>query len=160
MMKLFSQFAALMEDVKQPWYVAMRPEESAKNDIARIVKQSKIPNPHDKTQYHCTLIYSRQPCKEPQPDRKLKISVQPEKWEVFETRDGKRCLVLKLDSSMLQVRHKQLMKQLSASYDFPSYKPHITVSYDIGDLDITDIPLPKGPFNMVGEYSELLDDLD
>lgn len=47
--------------------------------------------------------------------------------------NGKRALVLVLDSDYLHFRHNVGMA-LGATYDFPSYIPHITLSYDIKSL--------------------------
>ena len=159
-MKLFSEFAALMEECRQPWYVANRPTPHTAKEIFEIAKQAGVQNLHQRDKYHCTLIYSREPCKEPKPRKTLLIPVQAEKWDIFKSRDGKNCLVLKLNSAAMQQRHKQLMKELEASYDFPTYLPHITVSYDAGDIDTSKLPLPERAFVMTGEYCELLDDLD
>lgn len=149
-----------MEDCKQPWYVANRPTPHAAKQIFEIARQAGVPNLHQRDKYHCTLIYSREPCKTPKPRKNLLVPVSPEKWHVFKTRDGKNCLVLKLSSSAMNLRHKQLMKDLEASYDFPDYLPHITVSYDIGDFDYSQLPLPDQSFVMTGEYCELLTDLE
>ncbi len=39
------------------------------------------------------------------------------------------------------------MKLHDATYDFPEYIPHITLSYDLGDM-----PLPKLPDDMRKEF--------
>lgn len=80
--------------------------------------------------------------------------------EVFNTQDNKRCLVIKLESEYLTNRHKELMKNYpSLTYDYPEYIPHITLSYDIGDFDISEIKLNESTtlpmfFNIITEYKE------
>jgi hypothetical protein len=52
------------------------------------------------------------------------------------------------------------MSDHKATYDFPKYEPHITLSYDIGDMDIKKLPnmFDTVPFiNITTEYSEDLD---
>ena len=62
-------------------------------------------------------------------------------WETSPTQGAKtRCLILKIDCPELVARHKELMDEHEATYDYPVYQPHITLSYDIGDLDINDLP--------------------
>jgi hypothetical protein len=68
--------------------------------------------------------------------------------------------VLKYDCKDLNKRHKELMDEHKATYDFPKYEPHVTLSYDIGDLDIKQLPdikelLPV--INVIHEYGEDLD---
>jgi hypothetical protein len=44
-----------------------------------------------------------------------------------------------------------------ATYDFPDYKCHITLSYDIGDLTVDDLHKPDFPIILDHEYKEDLD---
>ena len=65
--------------------------------------------------------------------------------------------MLKLDSSDLRERHEFLMKEHKATYDFPEYIPHITLSYDIGDFDINTLDiedLDDIDFQVIEEYKE------
>jgi len=58
----------------------------------------------------------------------------PKGYHIFEGRNGKKILVLLLDSEDAVNRHQVLMKQHESTYDFPEYKPYITLSYDIEDF--------------------------
>lgn len=97
---------------------------------------------------HTTLIYSSK-----NPDSEIKIGedllgvkAKFSKFHVFDTADNKKALVLKLNCKALIDKHKKLMKEHNLSYDYDEYIPHITVSYDIGDFDlskINNIKLPK-----------------
>lgn len=161
-MKLFSEmFAEMLDNDKQPMYVAVRPDRRTIDYLQSVIARYKIPQPHSGEKMHCTEIYSTKPTKVPQiqPNRIFKATIS--KFEVFNTRDGKRCLVAKLDSPDLQARHKELMTELEASYDFPDYLPHITMSYDIGDMDETILiaALTKSSIYLTNEYYELLNDL-
>jgi hypothetical protein len=44
-------------------------------------------------------------------------------------------VVLRFESSQLQQRWKQIC-DAGASWDYPSYKPHVTISYDGSGLDL------------------------
>lgn len=77
------------------------------------------------------------------------------KLEVFE-HNGKRALVALLDSPYLHDRH-EYAKILGATYDFPEYKPHITLAYDIGQRPIPASGITGNPIFITHEYVEDLD---
>lgn len=134
-MLTFSEFGALLESQKDPLYVSVTPDSNTKATIKRIQHQYNIPNPLDTAKIHCTLIYSRTPCDKPIISADSTYNATFKSFDIFDTRDGKRCLVIKLTSRDLSARHKALMKEMGASYDFATYIPHITLSYDVGDYD-------------------------
>lgn len=125
--------------------------------LADLQSAHAIPNPLAPTDFHVTLVYSRKPLYwRPEPDVGQEARV--EGWEVFEARDGKRCLVLLLDSPYLHKRFKLAMSR-GASYDYDAYRPHITLSYDVGEgFDHTALPVPDFPIVMVNEYVQSLHD--
>jgi len=162
-MKLFSElFAEMLENDKQPMYVAVRPDPTTITLLNSLASQYNVPNPLRPEKMHCTLIYSRTPTIIPQVQVHRIYKSTIEKFDIFNTRDGKRCLVAKLRSTDLQIRHNELMTELEASYDFPSYLPHITLSYDVGpDFDINpmNVKITQNPVYLMSEYYEILDDL-
>lgn len=160
-MKLFSEFAEMLNNDKQPMYVAVRPDVAAVAEFRKLIRLHDIPKPIPNDKMHCTLIYSRTPTVIPQVQNQRLYKATIEKFDVFNTRDGKRCLVAKLNSVDLQVRHNELMTDLEASYDFPNYLPHITLSYDIGDFDIEPLnqALSLHPVYLTNEYYEILDEM-
>lgn len=65
-------------------------------------------------------------------------------------------LVLLIECEELHNRHEFLMKEHDASYDYPTYKPHITLSYDAGEVDLdklTDLTSLKD-LEITTEYGE------
>ena len=53
------------------------------------------------------------------------------------------------------------MSEHDAHYPFPTYQPHVTLSYNIGDLDPESLPFFDGyvpHLVIVGEYSEALNE--
>ena len=81
---------------------------------------------------HCTVLYSRQPAPRaadhfyPKP-----VTARAKKWTVFPMQSGSKCLVLEITSEgFFEALHTDLMVQYGATHDYPSYLPHITVSYD------------------------------
>jgi len=66
-------------------------------------------------------------------------------------------LVLKVESDWLLKRHDYLMVVHDAIYDYPEYIPHITLSYDIGDMPQPEFPNGIKPkLHLDIEYAEEL----
>lgn len=149
-------------------YAAVKFDEDTKDAILEYIKEHDIPNPISRDKMHCTVLYSRKYCPDYEPLGKIDPPWigEPTKFEVWESRgklrdeEPKRCLVLKFKCDKLNERHKELMDEHDATYDFPEYKTHITLSYDIGDMDETKLPdIHKflDVIKIVEEYGEDLD---
>lgn len=125
-----------------------------------------LPNPLDSNEYHSTVVYSRNHIEFPVKEIPLNTwYAYPIGFDVFEgEKDGKltNCCVLKIESYFMTRRHQELRRYFNATHDFPDYKPHVTLSYDIGDFDVTklrdiEVILPK--LYIVAEYNEELKDV-
>jgi hypothetical protein len=67
-------------------------------------------------------------------------------------------LVLKLDSPEMVERHNFLMGKHEGTYDYPSYNPHVTMSYDIDGVDTSALDASGiGELSFDEEYGEDLD---
>lgn len=164
-MKLFE---IIMETEHKGTYAGVRFDDNTKRAISKYIKDNDIPNPVSADKLHTTLLYSRKHLPNYKPLGQLKRALvgHPTEFDVWESK-GKlrdeattRCLVLEFKCPNLVERHKHLMDEHQATYDFPEYKTHITLSYDIGDLDIDDLPDIKKTLDsitIVEEYSEELD---
>ena len=156
-MKTFKEY--LMEQANKGTYAAVIPSKESEAAINSFIKTNNIPLPSDQDKLHSTLLYSRKHLPKYSPESKFEYSATPKAIEVWPTKSGARCLVLTLDCPDLVKRHKELMDQHKATYDFPDYKPHISLSYDIGNFDekklnIKDLP---NKITLTGEYQEDLD---
>ena len=100
----------------------------------------------DPATYHCTLIYSRTPV--PSADTikyPARVIAHAMGWEVFPTKTGDKCLVMRLHCPQALELNAQLNK-LGATSDYDVYKPHVTVCYNYtGDDDVSKMPLPQFP---------------
>ena len=144
-------------------YAGVRFSTASINNVETYIKNNKIPNPVAGPKMHTTLLYSRKHCPKFEATEKYENPMvgKPTEFDVWESQpdednDGKtaRCLVLEYDCEELDQRHENLMGQHDATYDFPEYKTHITLSYDIGDMDIKDLPKFTDDLEIVGEYGE------
>jgi hypothetical protein len=149
-------------------YAAVNFDKSTTDAVAKYIVDNDIPNGLKTDKMHCTVLYSRKHCPDYEPLGKIDPAWigTPTKLEVWESRgklrdeDTTRCLVMKFTCDKLNARHEKLMKEHDATYDFPDYKTHITLSYDIGDMDETKLPDIKDAvkeIKIVEEYSEDLD---
>jgi 2'-5' RNA ligase len=107
----------------------------------------------DPSTYHITIIYSRTPVPSAEryagtmgADKAMCVG-----YEVFPTKNDGKCLVLRLKYQFAELLNKQLTAE-GATSDYPEYKPHMTLAYDIKqEIDPTTLPLPQFPltFNPV-----------
>lgn len=118
--------------------------------IRRFVKKNEIPNGLT-TEYHSTVIYSRKEVPELKALGKFKKKWigKPTGLKVFETHDGPEALVLIYDCKEQKERHEHIMDTTDATYDYPNYDMHVTLSYDIGDADKKE--LLKLPIEQIGD---------
>lgn len=142
-------------------YAAVRFDKDTTAALAKYIVTNDLPNPISEDKMHCTLLYSRKFCPNYIPRGKIDPPWigKPTKLEVWESRgdEPKRCLVMKFKCKQLHDRHKELMEEHKATYDFPEYKTHVTLSYDIGDMDgseLPDISQAIKELKIVKEYGE------
>jgi 2'-5' RNA ligase len=144
---------------KQPTYVAVKLDKAGIDQILKIAQG--LDNKINARDIHITVAYSRTPISltalgvlEPP------VRVRPKHYSIFNTQTGEKCLVLEVESEGLVARHNEIMKEYGASYDFPVYKPHITLSYNCGvGFDLKTLPDVKTltDFKAVEEYAMTLD---
>lgn len=138
-------------------YVAVKYNQSAGDDLLEFIKKYQIPSTLKAEDFHTTLIYSRKWADIKELDDDMgdsEIIAEPTELHVFETFDKKRALVIKLDCPYLEERHKYLMQKYDLEYDYDEYIPHITLSYDIGEMEVPkDVKFPEF-FRIQAEYKE------
>jgi hypothetical protein len=141
-------------------YAAVKFDNETKKAITDYITSNGIQNGVNPEKLHCTLLYSRKylPDYEPLGDIDPPWIGTAKSFDVWDSSDKtSRCLVLEFECPELQERHKTLMDQHEATYDFPEYKTHVTLSYNIGDLDHTALPPFEEQLTIVSEYGEDLD---
>jgi hypothetical protein len=150
------RYRDLFEEEQGPGtYVGARFTSDTVEGLKRYQEEFKVPNPLDPEKFHTTIVYSREPISWTPKEDLSDEDVGSKGFTVFDSRDGTRCLVLLLDSPYLQERFDTGI-ELGATHDFPDYKPHITLSYDIGHFDIKRLPEPDFDLTLSHEYVEEL----
>lgn len=140
-------------------YAAMKFSHTSELNIRKFLVQNDVPNSVPQDKLHVTLLYSRKPMVGYTPRGTL---TEPEKvrvldFAVWDTQNGKKALVALLDAPKLIIRHKVLMQQYDGTYDFPDYKPHFTMSYDVGpDFNKDSLQKLTEPLYLDREYGEEL----
>lgn len=149
---------------KKGTYAAVRFSDETVKKIRQYMKANSIPNRIRSEKLHTTLLYSRKhlPNYEAAGQFDTPLIGIPTKFDIWKSKpdDGSEptnCLVLEYECDELNARHKKLMADHGATYDFPDYKTHITLSYSVGDLNIADLsPIKEivDKIEIVSEYSE------
>ena len=138
-------------------YVGVKFTMAAAEDISIFCAENNIPNPVPEKEIHSTLIYSTKYDNIVTNDVGEDLgNAEPLKFHIFNTQDNKKALVLIIKSEYLIKRHKELMQKYDLTYSYDEYIPHITLSYDIGDFDISKLNIKDLPTNFTinTEYKE------
>lgn len=146
-------------------YAGVRFDDDSTNRLAEFQSKLKIPNAISPKKFHVTLLHSKKHLPNYKPQGKINPPYKgtPSKLVVWKTQpdeegETSNCLVLQFDCPELVKRHKALMDEHGAQFDYNKFEPHVTLSYSIGDLDIKDANLDDiGSLNMVEEYHQPLD---
>ena len=146
--------AAFWDGTPRPLYVR-RDVLNAKDLIAWAKRQGfKTTVPAD--QMHVTIAFSRQPVDWHKAgeawDEKVEIGAGgPRTVEQF----GENAVVLEIAASALKWRHEAL-RRAGASWDHEGYRPHITLTYEPGDVDLDKIEPYRGPIKLGPEIFETI----
>lgn len=146
-------------------YFGVKPTKETIAAMKEFMGDHRVPNPLDDDKLHATVVYSRafcgaQPLGKLNPKWKGKFrafDLFPTSAKVNESEKPNSCLVLKFDCPEIHDRHHFLRKHHGATHDFPTFDPHMTLSYDVGDFDHHNLPEYDGPHEFEEEYSEPLD---
>lgn len=146
------------EDTGPGTFAGVRFSKETQKHIKEFCEQNNIQNALPTEKLHVTLLYSRKPCPNYEPNQNsYPMTATPKGFEIWKSEhiEGKpNCLVLKLDCPDLVDRHNELMQEHDATFDYPEYKTHVTFSYDVGDLKAEDIPSFDADLDIVSEYKE------
>lgn len=144
-------------DVGKGTYVAVKFDEFTLDSIQQLQDELKLLNKVKREDLHSTVVYSRVkiPYKTGHADIGNVLISQKQHLELWDTSDGKALVLVMDDAVKLKFRH-DYAKILGATYDFPDYKPHITLSYNVG---VQKINLYETNLNIVVNH-EYMEDLD
>jgi hypothetical protein len=119
---------------------------------------NNIPNPLGSDEFHSTLMHSTKYIPN------FKVLPGPFSWQgrfkEFDNfgEEDENVLVIKYECPELQDRFDYVMKTYNPKWNWPNYIPHIALSYNVGDLDISKLPSYEGPIEVVSEYYDDLEE--
>lgn len=160
----FKEWLPFLTEGVHGTYAGVRFDPLTIRDLMIMQDLLNLPNRLAPEKFHSTLLYSRKPLPNYVPFGIYPVSPTSDTNEfelkVFKTASGKNALVLAYKSSFLSNRHNDLMKEHGGTWDHPTFIPHITLSYDIGDLKID-----LGPASFISDrkiviVEEYGDDID
>lgn len=150
--------------LKKGTYLGCRFSPDTVKNIISLQREMGVPNPVPQEKLHSTILYSRKYLPKLKPDQSeypIRSDDTKFRLELWESQSGAKCLVLVFDCISLVEYHKWLMKQHNATYDYDEYKPHITLSYDVGDDWFPNVSTISFKDNsQVTISSEYIEDLD
>ena len=130
-------------------------------DLARWAKDQGFKTTLDPSDMHVTVLYSRNPVDPIKMgtgwggDEKGNLTVKPGGPRAVE-KLGMDAVVLLFASDDLSWRHRQMV-EAGASHDYDEYQPHVTLTYDAGDVDLEAIKPFTGELRFGPEIFEPLD---
>lgn len=138
---------------KDGTYVAYRMSQDSMDTLDNFVRDNLgLEERVSKNSYHITVIYSRTPVPQAETYSGPSVAIATATgYEVFETKDGGKCLVLRVSCPQAEALNKEL-GALGATSDYPDYKAHTTLAYNmLQEVDPATLPLPQFPlyFNEV-----------
>jgi hypothetical protein len=146
-MKSFKQMQEIAKH-KDGTYVAFEMRQDSKDLLDNFVKMNLgLDERISPDEYHTTVIYSRTPVPDAEQFKgPMTASANVVGYEVFPTKTGDKCLVMRLQSQSIEFLNKKLT-ELGATSDYDTYKPHVTICYNYtGNNDVSTLPVPQ--FNL------------
>ena len=126
-------------------FVALNMSTQSKKQLGDFVKNTlKLSTYDDPSTYHITIIASSTPLPQAAELHVGSVRAEPDHYELFNTRVGTKCLVLKVSSTKATQLNKLMIQQGGVSA-FPDYNPHVTLCFDYKGDSIDHLPLPKFP---------------
>lgn len=155
-----ASMAVIMDAGPRPLYVYRRLLNA--NDVIAWAKSQGFKTTLAAEDMHATVTYSRAP---------VDWFKMGESWgsadggKATVNRGGPRdverfdggAVVLRFSSADFIWRHEQMIRE-GASWDFPEYYPHVTISYDAGDIDVSKIEPYRGELRFDVEIFEALNE--
>jgi hypothetical protein len=144
-----------MSTIEPGLYVCVKFKPETIDQIVGFQKANGIPNPVEANDLHSTIVYSRKRIIwTPNTRINLRVNTDSSLLETWDTGSDKKCLVWHYNSPYQHRRFNEAIAA-GATYDFPEYKCHITLSYDCDDFALN--IKPNFPILLDTEYMEDLD---
>lgn len=137
--------ASFAADDPRPLYVS-RPLLNA-SEVLEWAQAKGFTSVLDPAEMHVTIMYSKRPVNWFKMGEwgtsAGELVVPPGGPRLVERLGSDGAVALIFQSGDLQFRHRE-MRDAGASWDYPSFLPHVTLTYDAGDLDLSKVDAYQG----------------
>ncbi|VTU38223.1 DNA repair protein RadC [Variovorax sp. PBS-H4] len=99
---------------------------------------------------HVTVGFSRTPVDASAVPLAKPTTILPGTARSVQRLGDEGAVVLMVESRVLDKDHKAL-RDAGASWDFPGYQPHVTITYNPGAVDLSKVVPFQGPIDLMGE---------
>lgn len=137
----------------------MRPVQNA-DAILAWARDAGIPNLMPADEMHVTVAYSRRPVDWSAFGHALPFAMAPAETRVdreVKPLGGEGAVVLRFKCQALAIRWQEF-RDAGASWDYPGYQPHVTLTYDAKGADLSAIAPYAGPIELGPEQFAEVDD--
>lgn len=160
-----TDFVVEEEEKSAGTFVGVKFSEESCDELLSIIEQLGVGSPTKREDLHCTVMYSTKELPDLVEDTDSSVDFDPpkiatlDKFHIFQTQDGNDALVLFLKCEYLDDRHSEILETYEAKYPHAEYHPHVTLSYNSGDFDISDYSVKDyaEELEIVNEYIEPID---
>ncbi|MCD6069613.1 MAG: Glittering 9 [Microvirga sp.] len=141
------------EPIAGPIFAALKVEPTSAEALAAWATENGLTNVVPPSEMHCTTVYSRTPVPTYTADEYASETILPETMSLERLGDD-GAVVLQFESWYATYRHEEA-ERLGASWGYPTYRPHVTLSYDHkGELPVEP---PTFAIMLGGEFIKPLD---
>ena len=138
-------------------YASVKFNEATTKALAEYQEKISVPVALEADEFHSTVMFSRKFV----PDFKelgegLDWNGEFTGFEIFPS-DDDNALVLTYSCPELEERFEYITNEYGATWDHDDFIPHITLSYNVGDLDPASLPAYDGPITIISESGDDLD---
>lgn len=126
-------------------YSALIVDSACATDLYEFCEEIGLKDLVEYDDYHCTLIYSHQPCPDViEENFNIPCVGTPKNYKILGT--DTQVLVLELDCDNAEYLHNLFMEKYGATHDYPEYIPHITLTRSYSG---TTLPSELPPFDIL-----------
>jgi len=155
-MKLLEFFRTIRENVSNGTgtFVGARLTRESERDITRWMRDNGLRKKEPRARMHITVVGDKEHDFDWNPATfKPPLEIDPASYKIEKFDHGS--IVLSFSVPELEKRHEQAVEDYAIQWDFPTYQPHITLSYDPTDLnDVERLLTPTFPMYVSHEYEQ------
>jgi hypothetical protein len=130
----YSEYLTESEKHKDGSYASLHLDAASTKALDAFVKSYKFKNPVPAEKQHCTVMYSTKPLlKQGSASEAVSIPATVKGFKILGGDGTSNTLVVTLECEGATAYWKKF-RSMGASWDYPSYIPHISVAYEVGDM--------------------------